>query len=88
MNCSKIEDISTCVTLIKKGAVVVFPTDTIYGIGCDPYNIESVQRIFEIKHRNTKNPLPVLAYSYEDVERMVLINNIGKILAKAFGQAA
>jgi L-threonylcarbamoyladenylate synthase len=84
LNCFKTEDISICVSMIKNGAVVVFPTDTTYGIGCDPYNIDSVQRIFEIKHRDTSNPLPVLAYSYEDVERMVLINNIGKTLAKAF----
>ena len=88
LNCSKTQDVLNCATLIKKGAVVVFPTDTTYGIGCDPYNIESVERIFEIKHRDTKNPLPVLAYCSDDVERMVLIDGVGRTLAKAYWPGA
>ena len=83
LNCSKTQDVLNCATLLKKGAVVVFPTDTIYGIGCDPYNIESVERIFEIKHRDTKICFLYWGYlCFEDVERMRPIDGIGRTLAK------
>ena len=52
-----------CALLVKNGGVVIFPTDTIYGIGCDPYNDSAVKRIFTIKGRDEKKPLPVLTYS-------------------------
>ena len=51
--------INDFVDLVKSGAVVVFPTDTVYGIGCDPYNDESVHRIFSIKQRDALKSLPV-----------------------------
>ena len=36
---------------IKNGAVVIFPTDTVYGIGCNPYDKNAIDRIFKIKKR-------------------------------------
>ena len=37
--------------VIKKGGIAIFPTDTVYGIGCNPYNINAVKKIYEIKSR-------------------------------------
>ena len=37
---------------IRNGGVLIFPTDTVYGIGCDPYNKEAVNRVYTIKKRN------------------------------------
>ena len=53
--CSE-EAVASCALVIKNGGVVVYPTDTIYGIGCDPYNDLAVKRIFTIKGRNEKKP--------------------------------
>src|SRR3989344_8608863 len=49
---------------IKKGAIFIYPTDTIYGIGCDARNLESVKKIFEIKGTREK-PFSVIAPSKE-----------------------
>jgi L-threonylcarbamoyladenylate synthase len=44
---------------IAAGAVAVFPTDTVYGIGCNAACVSSVARVFAAKHRDTTKPLPV-----------------------------
>ena len=43
------DGISKAITIIQKGGTVVFPTDTVYGIGCNPYNKEAVKKIYKIK---------------------------------------
>ncbi|GAB4437092.1 MAG: L-threonylcarbamoyladenylate synthase [bacterium] len=43
--------------LLSRGGLVIFPTETVYGIGADPYNLEAVERIFQIKGRKRDNPL-------------------------------
>ena len=43
------EGIKKTSQIIEKGGIVVFPTDTVYGIGCNPYNKNSVKKIYEIK---------------------------------------
>jgi len=78
------EAVARCALLIKSGEILVFPTDTIYGIGCDPYNDRAVERIFAIKGRDEKKPLPVLAYSTADVEKIVSLGDAGRVLAKKY----
>lgn len=80
--------VARCASVVKSGGVIVFPTDTIYGIGCDPYNDKAVTRIFAIKGRDEKKALPVLAYSVEDVEKIVLLGDSGRALAKKFWPGA
>ena len=83
-NCCKDIDIRKCASLVIAGGVIVYPTDTIYGIGCNPYNDNSVERIFEIKDRNKRKPLPILASNIDDVEKIVSLGKIGKLLAKRY----
>ena len=61
--CSSENDVLECASIVKDGGIVVYPTDTVYGIGCDPYNEKAVTKIFEIKSRNEKIPLPILSSS-------------------------
>jgi L-threonylcarbamoyladenylate synthase len=68
--------------------VVVYPTDTIYGIGCDPYNDLAVKRIFSIKGRDEKKPLPVLTHSMQNAERIVSLGTTGRTLAKKYWPGA
>ncbi len=46
--------------VVRTGGVIVYPTDTIYGLGCDPFRRESVERIFSIKHRPPASPALLL----------------------------
>lgn len=48
---------------IKNGAIFIYPTDTIYGLGCDATNSESVQLIKKIKYREKDKPMSVIAPS-------------------------
>ena len=66
----------------------MFPTDTIYGIGCDPYNDNAVRRIFAIKGRDEKKPLPVLACSVNDVEKIASLGRAGRALAEKYWPGA
>jgi L-threonylcarbamoyladenylate synthase len=82
------DGMSECAHIIKNGGVVVFPTDTIYGIGCDPRNDSAVERIFKIKGRDEKKPLPVLAYSMQDAEKIVSLGRAGRMLAEKYWPGA
>src|SRR5919202_2980270 len=86
--CSNKADIYKCAIVVRSGGIVVYPTDTIYGIGCDPYNDVSVQRIFKLKARNKEKPLPILAGSLEDVDKIVSLGKIGKLLARKYWPGA
>ncbi|HET7644517.1 MAG TPA: L-threonylcarbamoyladenylate synthase, partial [Nitrososphaeraceae archaeon] len=76
--------IMKCGELIRNGGIIVFPTDTIYGLGCDPYNNTAVKRIFQIKKRPKDKPLPLLTSNIKSVEKIISLNNIGRKLAEHF----
>ncbi len=57
-------------SVVKSGGLVVYPTDTVYGLGCDPLNGSAVDRVFEAKGRESK-PLPVLCSTAEAALRVV-----------------
>ena len=83
VNCDNdgIEKISQ---IIEKGGVVVFPTDTVYGIGCNPYNVNSVNKIYEIKSRDKIKSLPVLAYSLDIVKEITIIDKFTEKIIKKY----
>lgn len=75
---------NTAIKTIKNGGVVIFPTDTVYGIGCDPYNKSSIQRIFKIKKRESEKKLPVLGYSKKTLDEIVIFDENSEKLAQQF----
>ena len=83
VNCDK-DGIEQASKVIKDGGIVVFPTDTVYGIGCDPYNIESAKKVYEIKSRDFSKPFPVLVYSKDIAERIAEFDKISEKLAEKF----
>ena len=54
------DEIKKACEVLSKGGVILYPTDTIWGIGCDATNDEAVKRVFEIKRRNDSKALIVL----------------------------
>ena len=83
VNCNK-EGIEKAVQIIEQGGIVVFPTDTVYGIGCNPYNKNAVKKIYEIKSRDISKPLPILVYSKEIAERIVSFDELTKKIVEKF----
>ncbi|MCE4623924.1 MAG: threonylcarbamoyl-AMP synthase [Caldisphaeraceae archaeon] len=60
MNCPRMEAIDRVSRVIKSGGLVVIPTDTVYGIIADPFNEEAVKRVYSVKERDERKPLPIL----------------------------
>ena len=83
MNCDK-DGIEKTSQIIEKGGVAVFPTDTVYGIGCNPYNVNSVKKIYEIKSRDEIKSLPVLAYSLDIVKEITIIDKFTEKIIKKY----
>ena len=52
-----LEDLSEAVATLKRGGLILYPTDTIWGIGCDATNAEAVSRIFALKQRDDAKAL-------------------------------
>jgi L-threonylcarbamoyladenylate synthase len=57
-------------SVIGAGGLVVFPTDTVYGLGTNPFDEAAVRNVFEAKGRSAK-PIPVLCGSTEDAQKLV-----------------
>ncbi|HEX6028384.1 MAG TPA: L-threonylcarbamoyladenylate synthase, partial [Nitrososphaeraceae archaeon] len=88
LKCNEQNDITKGASIVKNGGVIVFPTDTLYGIGCDPYDDKAVDKIFKIKNRDKTNPLPILASSIADIEKIVLLDRTAKKLAQIYWPGA
>ena len=77
-------DIQIATKAINDGAIVVFPTDTVYGLGCNPYNHDAVQSIYEIKKRKKTKPFPVIGYSKKELEKIAEFNDKAEKIAEMF----
>lgn len=64
-------DIRAAVTVLRKGGVILYPTDTVWGLGCDATNPEAVRKIFAIKRRSDAKALITLVGSLAQLERTV-----------------
>jgi L-threonylcarbamoyladenylate synthase len=65
------EDLRNSVKALKEGKVILYPTDTVWGLGCDSANAEAVARIFSIKERSDSKSLIVLVDSEFMLQRYV-----------------
>ena len=65
------EDLKNALKVLKAGGVILYPTDTIWGIGCDATNEAAVKRVFEIKQREDSKSMLVLTDSEAKIQRLV-----------------
>ena len=82
------EDVQKAANAIGDGAIIVFPTDTVYGLGCNPYNHDSVLSLYEIKKREKTKPFPVLGYSKEELEKIAEFSPLEEKIAEKFWPGA
>ena len=65
------EDIKRAVECMRKGGVILYPTDTVWGIGCDATNSEAVKRVYDIKQRDDSKALICLVDSDARLQRYI-----------------
>jgi L-threonylcarbamoyladenylate synthase len=80
-----IEDIRLAADIIKRGGLVAFPTETVYGLGADALNPTAVKKVYEAKGRPSDNPMIVHIDRLEALNNLVaLSNDDAMVLAKKF----
>ena len=65
------DDIKNCIQVLTKGGTVLYPTDTIWGLGCDAMNKDAIEKIFAIKQRPRQKSLIILLADARDVLKYV-----------------
>jgi len=77
-------DISAAIHALKKGELIVYPTDTLYALGADIYNETAVKKVFELKRRPYTIPLPVAVPSTREIESVAWMNEPAERICKRF----
>ena len=78
------ENLLLAAEFIKRGELVAFPTETVYGLGADGLNVEACRKIFVAKGRPSDKPLSLHVANLEMVERVAKISSAAEKLFKAF----
>jgi len=63
------------VDVLKKGGVIGYPTDTIYGVGCDLFNPEAIKKIHRLKRTDANKPLSFICSDLKDISRYAYVSN-------------
>ena len=66
-----IEEIKKAVEVLRKGGIILYPTDTVWGIGCDATNVEAVEKVYRLKRSEDKHSMLVLCRDADMVVRYV-----------------
>lgn len=61
------KDILNCLEVLKKGGLILYPTDTVWGIGCDATNEKAVEKIYQLKQRQENKSMIVLVAEEKDI---------------------
>ena len=64
-------DLEACLAVLEKGGLILYPTDTIWGIGCDATNAAAVEKIFKLKKRPDEKTMIVLLAEEEDIIKYI-----------------
>ncbi|MFQ6128445.1 MAG: L-threonylcarbamoyladenylate synthase [Thermoplasmata archaeon] len=78
------EDFELVHLALVEGRLVVFPTETLYGLGGDPENEMAVERIYRLKGRPGGDPLPIAVSSWEGIERIAIVSKLARTLFDEF----
>lgn len=63
------------VEILRNGGIIVYPTDTVYGIGCDLFNKRGIEKIYEIKRRSTKQPFSFVCADLKDISSYAQVSD-------------
>ena len=77
-------DLDEVVAVLKSGELIVYPTDTLYGIGADPFNESSVKKVFLAKNRPFDMPLSIAVSNEKMMESVAVLNDNARKLIRSF----
>ncbi len=67
--------IKKAVEILQQGGLVIYPTDTVYGLGCSLFNKKGIERIYEIKRHNKKQPLSFICADLKEISRYAKVSD-------------
>ena len=80
-----LQNINQAAEIVKNGGLIAYPTETVYGLGADPYNAEAIQKIFIAKGRAEDKGIILLIRGVDDLSRLVrTVSPTAQILIEAF----
>ena len=82
------DQIKEAIGILKGGGIIIFPTDTVYGICCRFDDKDAISRLYKIKKTPVTQPFPILVSDLSQVEKLAVINKTGEKLIKKFWPGA
>jgi L-threonylcarbamoyladenylate synthase len=76
--------IDRAATVLRRGGVVAYPTDTLYGLAVDPRSTAAVEKLFKVKERTPGHPIPLIAADMAQVEQAGVMTPVARRLAETF----
>jgi L-threonylcarbamoyladenylate synthase len=70
--------------VLRKGGVIIYPTDTLYGLGADAFSDAAVAKVYDIKGRDTQKPMHCIVANLEMVAEYAEVNDAARKLAEKF----
>ena len=67
--------IRKAVDVLRDGGIIIYPTDTVYGLGCDLFNKRGIEKIYEIKKRNKKQPFSFVCADLKDISKYAFVTD-------------
>lgn len=77
-------EIRKAIRLLKQGELIVYPTDTLYGLGADIFNEEAIKKVYEVKKRPFDLPLSIAIASVDEINEYAYMNEIAYKIAHEF----
>ena len=78
------ETVALAAQVLESGGLIVYPTDTVYGLGCNPYDTSAVERLFTVKRRPTTSAVPVAVSGTSMASKLALVTYKARILMQRF----
>jgi len=84
MHPNDVENLSQAVAALRAGGVIAYPTEAVFGLGCDPHDAAAVARVFELKRRPPAQGVLLIAADFAQVEKYI---DLARLSADALARA-
>lgn len=76
--------IEKAIEVLKRGELIVYPTDTLYGIGADAFNREAVKKVYDVKKRSYDKPISIAVGNLKQIEEIAILNEMAYKIIEEF----